>query len=88
MAKFVEFLKSSNRYKHLIGGFLVGLLSLGAWNAIYSVVVAATCLELKDHLKGGWFDWTDWVFTFVGGWFAAAFWILVPQENWFSFLNF
>lgn len=53
MNKILSFLKESNRYKHLIGGLLVGLAALNPWCALYSSVVAASCLELKDKLKGG-----------------------------------
>ena len=52
MNKILSFLKESNRYKHLIGGLLVGLAALNPWCALYSSVVAASCLELKDKLKG------------------------------------
>ena len=51
MNKIISFLKESNRYKHLIGGFIVGLLALTPWAAIYAAAVAS-CLELKDKLKG------------------------------------
>ena len=48
MNKIISFLKESDRYKHLIGGFIVGLLALTPWTAIYAAAVAASCLELKD----------------------------------------
>lgn len=63
----IEFLKESNRLKHLIGGFVVGLLSLNWWCAIYATIVAASCLELKDKLYGNKWDWIDFVMTIVGG---------------------
>lgn len=63
----IEFLKKSNRYKHLIGGFIVGLVALNWWCAIYATMVAASCLELKDKLYGNKWDWIDWGFTMVGG---------------------
>ena len=53
MNKIIEFLKQSNRYKHLIGGLLVGILAFTPWTALYAAAVAASCLELKDKLKGG-----------------------------------
>ena len=55
MNKFISFLKQSNRYKHLIGGFIVGICALSPWNALYSAAVAASCLELKDVLPLGLF---------------------------------
>lgn len=54
MNTIISFLKEGNRYKHLFGGVLVGLFALSAWTAIYSVVVAASCLELKDKLTGNY----------------------------------
>lgn len=51
MNKIFSFLKKSNRYKHLIGGLLVGLCALSPWAAIYSAIIAASCLELKDKLR-------------------------------------
>ena len=52
MNKIFSFLKKSNRYKHLIGGLLVGLCALSPWAAIYSAIIAASGLELKDKLHG------------------------------------
>jgi hypothetical protein len=77
MNKIISFLKESNRYKHLIGGFFVGLLALTPWTAIYAAAVAASCLELKDKLKGCYWDWLDWILTVVGGGIAAIFWLFM-----------
>lgn len=77
MEKIISFLKESNRYKHLIGGLLVGLLALTPWAAIYSAAVAASCLELKDKLKGYYRDWFDWLMTIVGGGIAAIIWLFL-----------
>ena len=54
-----SFLKKSNRYKHLIGGLLVGLCALSPWAVIYSTIIAASCLALKDKLHGCPWDWLD-----------------------------
>ena len=51
MKKVIKWLKESNRYKHLIGGVLIG---------------SATALELKDKMWGGKADIVDWGLT-VGG---------------------
>lgn len=67
MNKIISFLKESNRYKHLFGGLIVGLLALTPWTAIYASVVAASCLELKDKLRGNYWDWIDWALTVAGG---------------------
>lgn len=77
MNKIISFLKESDRYKHLIGGFIVGLLALTPWTAIYAAAVAASCLELKDKLKGCYWDWLDWILTLVGGGIAAIFWLFL-----------
>ena len=45
MNKIIEFLKQSNRYKHLIGGLLVGILAFTPWTALYAAAVAASCLD-------------------------------------------
>ena len=77
MKKIITFLKTSNRYKHLVGGLMVGLLGFTPWTAIYATVVAACCLELNDAIRGGLWDWIDWELTVVGGIMSALFWILI-----------
>lgn len=77
MNKIISFLKQSNRYKHLIGGFLVGICAMGTWTAIYTALIAASCLELKDKLRGCLWDWTDWFSTVIGGVIAAHIWLLI-----------
>lgn len=77
MNKIIEFLKQSNRYKHLIGGLLVGFAALNPWTALYASIIAASCLELKDKLKGGLWDWIDWSLTVIGGILSALFWWIV-----------
>lgn len=77
MNKIISFLSESNRYKHLIGGFLVGIVACAPWAALYASLVAASCLELKDHLYGNKWDWIDWGCTAVGGVAAMAIWLIV-----------
>ena len=77
MNKIIAFLKGSNRYKHIIGGLLVGLAALNPWTALYSSIIAASCLELKDKLKGGYWDWVDWLMTVGGGCISAIIWLLL-----------
>ena len=76
MNKIFSFLKKNNRYKHFFGGFGIGLCACSPWTAIYSSIIAATCLELKDWLHGNNFDWTDWLFTIFGGLFATFIWLI------------
>ena len=77
MNKIFSFLKKSNRNKHLIGGLLVGLCALSPWAAIYSAIIAASCLELKDKLHGCPWDRLDWACTVLGGFIAMLFWLIV-----------
>lgn len=77
MNKIISFLKKSNRYKHLIGGFIVGLLACGAYPALFSTIVAGSCLELKDKLHDCPWDWIDWLMTVAGGTVAAILWLML-----------
>lgn len=71
MNKIIQFFAASNRYKHLIGGFAVATFAGSLYAAIYAAIVAASCLELKDRLYGGQWDWIDWLCTLLGGFIAA-----------------
>lgn len=71
MNKIFSFFAASNRYKHLIGGFIVAALAGSLYAAIYATAVAASCLELKDRLYGNSWDWIDWLCTLLGGIIAA-----------------
>ena len=77
MKKIIAFLKMSNRYKHLIGGLMVGLLGFTPWTAFYAAAIAASCLELKDTLRGSPWDWIDWGLTVAGGSISVLFWMIV-----------
>lgn len=65
--KVIEWLKRSNRWKHLAGGCLIGLCAQDAYCAAYASVIAASCLEFKDKAHGGQWDWIDWGLTVAGG---------------------
>ena len=71
MNKIFSFFAASNRYKHLIGDFIVAALAGSLYAAIYAAAVAASCLELKDRLYGNSWDWIDWLCTLLGGIVAA-----------------
>lgn len=62
----LDLLKKSNRYKHLLGGLALGAISDDIYCATIVGLTAASCLELKDKLWGGKWDWIDWGFTVVG----------------------
>lgn len=66
MKKVIDWLKSSSRWKHLLGGVLIGLGANSFYCAVYAGAVAAGALELKDKLHGGWWDWIDCGLTVAG----------------------
>lgn len=66
MKKIIEWIKQSNRWKHLLGGILIGLGSNDWYCAAYAGIGVATALELKDKMWGGKADIVDWGLT-VGG---------------------
>lgn len=66
MNKLIIWLKESNRYKHLIGGMAIGLLSDDWYCATLSGVGIASALEYKDRAWGGKWDWIDWSLTVAG----------------------
>lgn len=66
MKKVIKWLKESNRYKHLIGGVLIGAGVNSLYCAAYAGIGVATALELKDRMWGGKADIIDWGLT-VGG---------------------
>lgn len=57
-----QWLKESNRWKHLVGGFVLGLFL-----TFISSLTAAGCLEFKDRQWGGKWDWLDFAATCLGG---------------------
>ena len=63
MKKVIKWLKESNRYKHLIGGVLVGGGANSLYCAAYAGIGIATALELKDKMWGGKADIIDWGLT-------------------------
>lgn len=68
----MTWLKESNRWKHLLGGFVIGLGADSPYCAAYSGAGVASALELKDKLWGGKWDWTDWLLTIGGTGFGYA----------------
>lgn len=66
MKKILEWLKASNRWKHLLGGVLVGCGANGWYCAVYAGCAVAGALELKDKLWGGKWDWVDLALTIAG----------------------
>jgi hypothetical protein len=66
MKKIKEWLKTSNRGKHLLGGVLIGLFANSVYCAAYAGIGVASALELKDKLWGGKLDIVDWSLTVAG----------------------
>lgn len=66
MKKILTWLKQSNRYKHLIGGCLIGLGADSNYCAAYAGIGVAGALEFKDRAHGGKWDWVDFGVTLAG----------------------
>ena len=66
MKKIIEWLKASNRWKHLVGGVAIGLGADDWCCAEYAGVGVAGALEFKDWQHGGKWDWIDFTLTVVG----------------------
>lgn len=66
MKKIWDWLKQSNRYKHLVGGMAIGLMADDWYCATLSGVGIASALEYKDRAHGGAWDWIDWGLTLIG----------------------
>ena len=66
MKKIWQWLKNSNRLKHLLLGAGVGLGANDWYCAEYVGIGVAGSLEFKDYQWGGKPDWIDFTLTFVG----------------------
>lgn len=70
MKKFIkgiiDWLGISNRWKHLVGGIIIGLGANTPYCAAYAGIGIAASLELKDYLWGGKPDWIDFALTVLG----------------------
>ena len=66
MQNIINWFKESNRYKHFVGGVVIGLGANDLYCAAYAGAGVASAMELKDKLWGGEPDWIDFSLTFVG----------------------
>ena len=66
MNKIFKWMGDSNRWKHLVGGILIGMGSNSLYCAAYAGIGVASALELKDKLWGGKIDVIDWAMTVIG----------------------
>lgn len=64
---FINWFKQSNRWKHLLYGFLVALIAGFAFTC-----GAAAGMEFKDRAWGGKWDWIDFGLTVAGAFVGAA----------------
>lgn len=74
MIRYFKWLTESNRPKHIIVGFFIGLIF-----GITGAFIAAASAEVKDWMwngqkggvfgwiKGNGFDWLDFAATMIGG---------------------
>ena len=68
--KILNWLKTSHRYLHLLGGMILGIMSCCWWCAMLVGTSTAGALELKDYLYNGkqltaW-EWIDFGLTVIG----------------------
>ena len=66
MKEILNWLKKSNRWKHLLGGIAIGFGSDNWYCTEYTGILVAGSLELKDKLWGGKIDIIDFILTIVG----------------------
>lgn len=69
----INWFKQSNRWKHLLYGFLVTIIAGFAFT-----LGCAAGMEFKDNQAGGKWDWIDFGLTVAGALVGAAirYWIL------------
>lgn len=65
-------LRESNRDKHFLYAIPIGFIF-----TILCVLGIASGMEYKDKLKGGIWDWNDWLATILGGLVGQLFQILL-----------
>ena len=65
-------LLESNREKHLIGGFILGLTL-----TFLCALGCAGGMEFKDKQWGGQWDWLDFIATCLGGFIGQALQALI-----------
>lgn len=66
MKRILYWFEDSNRWKHVLGGIIIGIISDDWYCASLTGLGTASSLEYKDKSHGGSWDWIDWSFT-IGG---------------------
>lgn len=62
MKNFINWLKESNRYKHLLYSIPIGFIT-----NVSLIIGLASGMEFKDYLYSKKWDWVDWLLTLLGG---------------------
>lgn len=65
--RIINWFKQSNRWKHLLYGFLVSIIA-----GLNFTLGCAAGMEFKDRLHGGKWDWIDFGLTVAGGLAGSA----------------
>lgn len=60
--RLINWFKQSNRWKHLLYGFLVAIIA-----GLAFILGCAAGMEFKDRAWGGKWDWIDFGLTVAGG---------------------
>lgn len=68
----MSWITESNRWKHLIGGFVLGLFL-----TFFCALGCGGGMEFKDRAWGGMWDWLDFIATILGGIVGQALQILI-----------
>lgn len=68
----INWFKQSNRWKHLLYGFLVAIVAGFAFT-----LGCAAGMEFKDKQAGGKWDWIDFGLTVAGAWFGLMLRIVI-----------
>ena len=66
MYNVIIWLKTSNRWKYLVGGLIIGLASDSTYCAAFAGLGIASAIEFIDNSCGGKWDWIDWGLTLAG----------------------
>ena len=67
MKKLWNWLKESNRWKHLVSGSIIGLTLPNVVLSAYVNLLISIAMEYKDRQWGGKFDWIDISLGVAGG---------------------
>lgn len=79
----INWFKQSNRWKHLLYGFLVSIIA-----GLNFTLGCAAGMEFKDRLHGGKWDWIDFGLTIAGGLAGSAIRLTIGNLLGIEFLTF